>query len=207
MRLRTVSAAASVGRTTPTQILRRWIVPSDNQTRWLGARNACSLDAVIEDLRVDIEELLRHPKPRREMSALRSARPELLEALASEAVRSPDASVRRGCLDYLDHVPGIESAAVFVAALQDPVPRIRRHAIHALTCEVCTNEPVCIDVVTPLRRCVAADPNPKVRFEALRQYRRPILDRYPAAGDVGAWEAGESSPLSVPLRSPRRRVL
>jgi hypothetical protein len=54
----------------------------------------------------------------------------------------------------------------FVAALDDPVPRVRRHAIHALTCEACRVEPLTIDVVSPLRRTVALDPNPQVRFEA-----------------------------------------
>ncbi len=164
------------------------------------------MDHVTEDLRAEIEDLLRHPKPMPELSALRSARPELLDALASEAVHSPDASVRRGCLDYLDHVGGTESAGVFVAALEDPVPRVRRHAIHALTCEACKDEPVCIDVVTPLRRCIASDPNPKVRFEALRA----VVGRLDAAEVETLLDEVEQRPdrelLDVAVRARPRSV-
>jgi len=70
------------------------------------------------------------------------------------------------------------------------VRRLARHAIHALTCEACKDEPLCSDVVAPLRRVIANDPNAKVRFEALRAllWRDPeigaaAIDEFVAAGD------------------------
>ena len=45
---------------------------------------------------------------------------------------------------------------------------MRRHAVHALSCDACKAAPLGADVAGPLRRCVAEDPNPKVRLEALR---------------------------------------
>jgi HEAT repeat protein len=129
----------------------------------------------------------------------------------------PNPRTRWLCLDYLDHVAVAASAEVFVAALHDPVPRVRRHAIHALTCQACKREPWPADVITPLRRVVAADVNPMVRFEALRALllrldaaaAREILGEVAALGDAGlAAVASRQRPRSVPavLRSWARRA-
>jgi HEAT repeat protein len=147
------------------------------------------------------------------MTSLRPVRPEVLDALASEALHNPNAVVRRGCLDYLDHVGGAESAPTFVAAMDDPVPRVRRHAIHALTCEACKDEPICVDVVTPLRRCIASDPNPRVRFEALRALLgrldvvagEAMLDEVEQHSDAALFDvAARARPRSVPAALRRR---
>lgn len=120
----------------------------------------------VEQFRVEVEELAaRTPPPAAALAALDRA---LLPALSWGAISHPDATVRRLCLDYLDHLAVPESAQVFLTALTDPVPRVRRHAIHALTCEACKDQPLRADVLTPLRRVIVADPNPKVRYEALR---------------------------------------
>lgn len=71
----------------------------------------------------------------------------VLPALSWGATGHPDAAIRRLCLDSWTTSP--ESAHVFLAALADPVPRVRRHAIHALTCEACKDQPLCADVLTP----------------------------------------------------------
>jgi HEAT repeat protein len=113
-----------------------------------------------------VDELVaRRPPPAGELSKLD---PALRPVLAWGALNHPDPPARRLCLDYLDHLGGPEAAQTFVAALDDPVPRVRRHAIHALTCKVCKPEAWCVDAVTPLHRIVTHDPSPKVRFEALR---------------------------------------
>lgn len=72
------------------------------------------------------------------------------------------------CLDYLDHIATSAGGQVFVAALEDSVPRVRCHPIRALTCEACKDEPLCTDAVAPPRRVIINDANAKMRFEALR---------------------------------------
>jgi hypothetical protein len=98
-------------------------------------------------LRKAVDELVaRRPPPARELSRLD---PELRPVLAWGALSHPDPAARRLCLDYLDHLAGPEAAETFAAALDDPVPRVRRHAIHALTCDACKPEGWCVDAVTP----------------------------------------------------------
>ncbi|MDQ2724602.1 MAG: HEAT repeat domain-containing protein [Actinomycetota bacterium] len=72
------------------------------------------------------------------------------------------------CLDYLDHVADVAAAEDLVAALADPIPRVRRHAIHALSSEARKLEPFYVDSATPLRPVIVRDPSARVRFEALR---------------------------------------
>jgi hypothetical protein len=45
---------------------------------------------------------------------------------------------------------------------------IRRpsHALHALSCERCKEEPLCVDLEPLLQRCAATDDNAKVRAQA-----------------------------------------
>lgn len=95
---------------------------------------------------------------------------------------------------------------------------MRRHAIHALTCEACKQEPLCADVVTPLRGVIIDDPNAKVRFEALRALLWRVDPAVGAAAieDVVArgdeellHEAVHARPRAVPvaLRQRARQAL
>lgn len=132
--------------------------------------------------------------------------PALRPVLTWGALSHPDPPARRLCLDYLDHLAGPEAAETFAAALDDPVPRVRRHAIHALTCEACKPGPWWVDAVTPLRRVVTHDPSPKVRFEALRA----LLGQLDPSGRAGAIQAvidaGDWSLLNQVVRARRRSV-
>lgn len=169
-----------------------------------------------EQLRDQVEALASQtPPPAAELSRMS---PKLLPALSWGALSHPNAALRRMCLDYLDHLAVAASGEVFVAALEDPVPRVRRHAIHALTCEVCKEQPLCTDVLTPLRRLIAADPNAKVRFEALRallwrvdpETGAAAIEQVVACGDQDLLvEAMRAKPRSVPasLRIRANQVL
>lgn len=149
--------------------------------------------------RVADEVVARRPLPARELSALD---PALRPALVWGALHHPDPPARRLCLDYLDHLAGPDTVGTLVAALDDPVPRVRRHAVHALSCEACKPGAWCVDAVTPLRRLVARDPSPKVRFEALRA----LLGRLepPGRGElIDAVAAGGDRPLLDEVRRAR----
>ena len=86
-----------------------------------------------------------------------------LDLLGRAALEHDDSRIRRSCLILLDHLGDERHVDVFATALRtDPVPRNRRHALHALTCNKCKAAEMCIDVSTELRLALA-DPNPKVR--------------------------------------------
>jgi HEAT repeat protein len=89
------------------------------------------------------------------------------------AIEHEDPWVRRKCLSFLDHHASDESASVFLQALDDPVAPVRDLALHALACEQCRTEELCVAEVTPrIARVLDGDPNPEVRFKAI-----PILRR------------------------------
>ncbi|MDH3591972.1 MAG: HEAT repeat domain-containing protein, partial [Planctomycetota bacterium] len=89
-----------------------------------------------------------------------------------EAVRwglgHPSPVVKRVCLEILDTHPDAETVPLIVGLLDDPVPRVRWHAVHALSCEGCKAG---VGVLTPevearVRALAESDPNARVRDQA-----------------------------------------
>ena len=90
--------------------------------------------------------------------------PEKVEALIwGLSHQSP--VVRRCCLELLDQHPDPRAVPCILGALEDPVPRVRWHAVHALICDVCKvgDSFLTSDVATRLRQVAEQDPSPKVR--------------------------------------------
>ncbi len=113
----------------------------------------------------------------RELSGGRGARETRGTRLSAEKIdaliwglshRSP--VVRRCCLELLDQHPEPRAVPHIVAALDDPVPRVRWHAVHALLCDVCKAGESFLDggVAVRLRRVADRDPSEKVRGYARR---------------------------------------
>jgi HEAT repeat protein len=93
--------------------------------------------------------------------------PEKIEALIwGLSHESP--VVRRCCLELLDQHPDPSAVPHIVGRLEDPVPRVRWHAVHALLCDACKpgHSFLTPDAATALRRVAEHDPNPKVRSYA-----------------------------------------
>jgi HEAT repeat protein len=79
-----------------------------------------------------------------------------------------NAKVRWWCLQLMDHLADESYLEPMLAKLADPVAKVRRHAVHALSCAVCkpNRQALAIDIEGALRRTVEADPDIKVREEA-----------------------------------------
>jgi hypothetical protein len=94
--------------------------------------------------------------------------PALVDALVA-GVRHPHPRVRWWCIQLLDHSEDPAAIAAVAPALDDPVPRVRRNAAHALGCVICkpawdgSLPPGALDRLTELAE---SDPNVKVRATA-----------------------------------------
>ena len=113
-----------------------------------------------------IEELVRSHigTHSRDFAALRDSGQVPLDLVGRGALDHDNPKIRRCCLILLDHLGDERHIPVFAAALDaDPVPRNRRHALHALTCQKCKASEMCIDVSGYVMEAAAHDPNQKVR--------------------------------------------
>jgi hypothetical protein len=84
-------------------------------------------------------------------------------------LRDPNPRIRWWCVQVLDHVPDPRAIYAIADMLDDPVPRVRRNAAHALGCVACKPEwrgGLPHGVTTKLARTAAEDANQKVRGEA-----------------------------------------
>lgn len=100
---------------------------------------------------------------------LRSAQvsPDAKAALIA-GLEHPNAKVRWWCLQLMDHLADESYLAPILSRLLDPVAKVRRHAIHALSCGACKpdRQPLKVQIGAALRTVVATDPDEKVREEA-----------------------------------------
>lgn len=83
--------------------------------------------------------------------------------------------VRWWSVQLLDHCPEDRATEVVCALFDDPVPRVRRNAVHAVGCRACkpsaqpSRDP---ELLAGLRQIAEHDPNAKVRAEAARSVAR-----------------------------------
>jgi HEAT repeat protein len=80
----------------------------------------------------------------------------------------PSPVVRRCCLEILDLHPEPRAAPAIARCLDDPVPRVRWHAAHTLSCDACKAGASYLDdsARARLRVAAATDPSARVRAQA-----------------------------------------
>jgi HEAT repeat protein len=100
-------------------------------------------------------------------------KPEARAALIS-GLGHPNAKVRWWCLQLMDHLADESYLEPILSKLSDPVAKVRRHAIHALSCGVCKpdRQTLAVNVEAALLRALESDPDHKVREEAREGLRR-----------------------------------
>jgi HEAT repeat protein len=97
-------------------------------------------------------------------------------AALADGTRDVNPKVRWWSVQLLDHIPDGRAVAVVAEALDDPVPRVRRNAAHALSCRSCKpgwDGSLPEVAVARLRSMATSDPNAKVRAEAARALACP----------------------------------
>ena len=103
---------------------------------------------------------------------LRQARPsrQAMQALI-DGLHDQSPQVRWWCVQLIDHLPDDRALDALVPVLDDPVPRVRRNAAHALGCVACKptwNGQLAASVIEKLAEMSTNDANQKVRQEARR---------------------------------------
>ncbi len=88
----------------------------------------------------------------------------LIEGLVNENAR-----VRYECANVLDHLADERCAEPLTRLLNDPVPRVRRAALHSLSCDACKITPLTpsVDLVARLIQVAFQDDNLRVRRTAV----------------------------------------
>jgi HEAT repeat protein len=140
-----------------------------------------------------------------------------VDLFARAAIEDPSAYVRWNALSVLDHHGDFRHAEVFLCACADPVPRVRRHALHALSCERCKSSPLGVDVVPTLAELALNDSSPQVRAAAVQALRirddtraRDALDavlRTESNANVRGWVTWRQSDVRAESPPSSNRIL
>lgn len=94
------------------------------------------------------------------------------KAALIEGLKHSNSKVRWWCIQLMDHLADESYLAPLLdTAYNDPTPKNRRHAIHALVCEKCKPDRcrLNIDIREDLRRIIECDPDASVRETALQE--------------------------------------
>jgi HEAT repeat protein len=86
-----------------------------------------------------------------------------------DGLTDPQPRIRWWCVQLLDHIPAPRAIEAIARALDDPVPRVRRNAAHALSCTSCKPQwdgALADTTRARLHEMAERDPNAKVRAEA-----------------------------------------
>jgi HEAT repeat protein len=119
------------------------------------------------DLRAVVSKLADPATAGPAAATLKAQPPERLVPALVAGLESPEWRVRRSCcrlLDDVDFTP--ESLRALQGALDDPDPRVRRSALHTLSCQHCKPSGCALEI-QPLFERMARDPSRRVRDAVL----------------------------------------
>ena len=96
-------------------------------------------------------------------------KPEAKKALIG-GLQHQSAKVRWWCLQLIDHLADASFIPFVLPLLDDPVGKVRKHAVHALTCEMCKPGRCGLELSESVRAKIAevawSDVDERVRNEA-----------------------------------------
>lgn len=96
-------------------------------------------------------------------------KPEAKEALI-QGLKHSNAKVRWWCLQLMDHLADESFIPFILPLLGDPVGKVRKHAVHALTCEICKPDRCGLELSENVRvkieEVARSDSDERVRNEA-----------------------------------------
>lgn len=118
---------------------------------------------------------------------------------AIRGLRHPNPVVRRYAADLMDHFGNDMCVPPLLELLNDPVPKVRRQAVHSLSCQRCKATPLSIDYTDILIDKMLNDPNQRVRSEAAFGLYMLPLPAKPSV--IAAFEQGLAQCEANPQRT------
>ena len=112
-------------------------------------------------------------------------------------LRHDDPAVREGCCRLLDHLVDTASMDELIVTVDDPDPRVRIAAFHALACDRCKGDtcaPGADRVLEPALRHLRSDPDPQVRMRAAELVGKFAHTDERAVAALTATHVGDPSP-------------
>lgn len=106
-------------------------------------------------------------------------------------------AVREGCCRLLDHLVDTDSMGQLIAMADDPDPKVRIAAFHALACDRCKGDtcaPGAGLVLEPALRHLVDDPDPHVRMRAAELVGKFVHTDARAVAALQAAHATDPSP-------------
>ena len=104
-------------------------------------------------------------------------RPEAKEALIA-GLKHRNAKVRWWCLQLMDHVADESFIPFVLPLLHDPVGKVRKHAVHVLTCDICKPDRCGLELSQEIME----------RLEKVALEDEDIRVRNEARGALGRWD-------------------
>ena len=132
--------------------------------RWFGLAQAARLSELGRAMAVGKGRL-------HAARAVMQRAPERYAAFQAALVRglaAPQIRIRFECAHALDQFGDDSTRRALAGLMDDPVPRVRWMAMHALSCHACGEKPGALepDVRARIMRAAASDPSPQVRRHA-----------------------------------------
>lgn len=84
-------------------------------------------------------------------------------SLLKDGLSSPNWRIRAGCAGLMDHFADPSCGGDLVALLSDPHEKVRRAALHSVSCDQCKDEPLFVDWVPEVARLAKYDRIIRVR--------------------------------------------
>ena len=138
--------------------------------------------------------------------ALLDQGPAIMDAVLA-GFNSPIARIRGYCAAFMDHMGDDRCIEPLIALTYDPVPRVRREAIHSLLCDRCKSAPLNVNLVSRIIEILLTEEDVKIRSQAvhglsLQPYDervQPVLE--PLFAELDAKES-----LTKPERNLRKGI-
>ncbi|HUP84317.1 MAG TPA: hypothetical protein VM143_01500 [Acidimicrobiales bacterium] len=167
--------------------------------RAAGTRRSTSPTADELLRREEIDRAMRDlTVPHRRQAAywrLRGFGPAAREAVEA-GLLADDPTLRAQCALLIDRLAGNDSFELMLLLLDDPDPRVRHHAMHALACDRCKSDDVCAlpsgQIIVAAVRMLETDPDAGVRAIALEVLARWVHEDDAARAAIE--RAAESDP-------------
>lgn len=171
------------------------------QSRVNGFRRSTSpvADELLRRAEID-QALLDLTVPHRRQAAYRRLREFGADARAAveAGLLADDPTLRAECALLIDRLAGNDSFELMLLLLDDPEPRVRRHAIHALACDRCKSDDVCAlprdQIVVAAAHMLETDPDAHVRAIALEVLARWVHEDTSARAAIERAAEADPSP-------------